>query len=81
MCLGNSPHSELVCSVRSMDNGGDISPFGIGAFPTCENLPQLLLVVEMVALVLLVPSHLRHLAPSRGLSDSVLAFVNSRIAC
>ena len=31
----------------------NIPPFGIGAFATCENLPQLLLVFEMMVLVLL----------------------------
>ena len=36
-----------------MDSRNDIPPFGIGAFSSCQNLPQLLLVVEMVALVLL----------------------------
>ena len=36
-----------------MDNRSDFPPFGIGAFSTCENLAQLLLVVEMMVLVLL----------------------------
>jgi len=36
-----------------MNNRSNIPPFGIGAVSSCQNLPQLLLVVEMVALVLL----------------------------
>ena len=42
----------------------NIPPFGIGAFATCENLPQLLLVFEMMVLVLL-----------EGLSWYLAAFV------
>ena len=36
-----------------MENHSNLPPFGIGALSTYENLVQLLLVVEMVALVLL----------------------------
>ena len=50
VCLKNFSHSELV---KTMEIYGDLPPFGIGVFSTCENLAQLLLVVEMMALVLL----------------------------
>ena len=47
-----------------MENRINLPPFGIGALSTWENLPQLLLVIEMMGLVLL-----------EGLSWYLAAFV------